>query len=373
MSQTISQKRRLTASLRNTSGMDGASCSVHFSYKGEKNMNKKEYNVGLPIKGNANKVVRGIYKNETGILFNIQFLDGNEPFDYRGFSQIVIDVLLPDGNTVYSDGLKTSDTINPEDGILCFNLPVEYTANVGMHYITIHIYGDDHIIATSRMNYYVDESASDYEQYLAEVDNGMARFTALQQALALVSRVLDAEDGRRIAEELRRTAEEAREDETDGIIATVQQYIERVEFLVGRANNIYEMIESIVESISSTTQVDLSGVAMLTDLNVINGGTFDSVGTGQTIQVKRGEASDLPTLEEGEIGYTTDTGKVYIGTDDGNVILNPDREPIYVISDTAPTDVAKLWIDSAHDNALKVYDDSQTEWISVDVGTAVFV
>lgn len=37
------------------------------------------------------------------------------------------------------------------------------------------------------------------------------------------------------------------------------------------------------------------------------------------IQIKRGPAASLPTLDVGELGFTTDTKKLYIGASDGNV------------------------------------------------------
>ena len=36
------------------------------------------------------------------------------------------------------------------------------------------------------------------------------------------------------------------------------------------------------------------------------------------IKVYRGLEATIPTLDEGELGYTTDSKKVFIGTDDGN-------------------------------------------------------
>jgi hypothetical protein len=52
----------------------------------------------------------------------------------------------------------------------------------------------------------------------------------------------------------------------------------------------------------------------------------------KTIQIKRGRKPGLPTLTSGELGYTTDTKRLYIGTDTGNEILTTFR-----LSATAPT------------------------------------
>lgn len=40
------------------------------------------------------------------------------------------------------------------------------------------------------------------------------------------------------------------------------------------------------------------------------------------IKIKRGVVANLPTLDQGELAYTTDTKKLYIGTAGGNEMLN---------------------------------------------------
>lgn len=42
----------------------------------------------------------------------------------------------------------------------------------------------------------------------------------------------------------------------------------------------------------------------------------------QTIKIKRGLEDDLPMLEEGEMGFCTDTKKVYIGDGAANTLIN---------------------------------------------------
>lgn len=42
-----------------------------------------------------------------------------------------------------------------------------------------------------------------------------------------------------------------------------------------------------------------------------------------TIQIKRGNLADLPTLAIGELALTDDTGEVYVGTSGGNVLVGP--------------------------------------------------
>ena len=40
-----------------------------------------------------------------------------------------------------------------------------------------------------------------------------------------------------------------------------------------------------------------------------------------TIQIKRGVKSGIPTLLLGELGYCTDTDELYIGTSNGNKLI----------------------------------------------------
>jgi hypothetical protein len=41
------------------------------------------------------------------------------------------------------------------------------------------------------------------------------------------------------------------------------------------------------------------------------------------IRIRRGLQADLPTLDIGEFGFTTDTNKLYIGSAGGNLLVNP--------------------------------------------------
>jgi len=40
------------------------------------------------------------------------------------------------------------------------------------------------------------------------------------------------------------------------------------------------------------------------------------------LKVRRGLKADLPTLEQGELGFCTDTEEVYIGTGVANILIN---------------------------------------------------
>ena len=42
-----------------------------------------------------------------------------------------------------------------------------------------------------------------------------------------------------------------------------------------------------------------------------------------TIKIKRGTEATLPTLQAGELGYTTDTHKLYVGDGTDNHLIGP--------------------------------------------------
>lgn len=72
------------------------------------------------------------------------------------------------------------------------------------------------------------------------------------------------------------------------------------------------------------------------------------------IKIRRGLEADLPALDVGEMGFTTDTKKLYIGSATGNVLLNAGG------SELALPQLYNLWEKSASDNPYRknfVYTD----------------
>lgn len=59
----------------------------------------------------------------------------------------------------------------------------------------------------------------------------------------------------------------------------------------------------------------------------------------QSIKIKRGSSANLPTLELAELGFTTDSKKLYIGNGISNTIINPDAYDVKPLaSDIITTD-----------------------------------
>lgn len=53
------------------------------------------------------------------------------------------------------------------------------------------------------------------------------------------------------------------------------------------------------------------------------------------IKIKRGLAEDLPTLDDGELAFTTDDGKLHIGNDENNVAFLNSTQVVQSINDYA--------------------------------------
>lgn len=397
-------------------------------------MNSKEFNVSISVKQNNAVIIRGVIQNDTADLFNIQLTDGTVPFDFIGFDQVVVMTLLPDGETMYADGLKETDIIDPEIGLIAFHLPVELTETVGMHYMTISIYGGGKMLQSARLNYYVDESYDDlYEQYAQDAER-IARLDVLTQALTKISNMQSTLDGYAVAEAIRQSQEQARVDTTNGLLAQMQDLYEQAQAMVESAQQTWQSTVDVYNPVKAIAAVG-TGVVMYDEnwlyeydgfseenpsvLEPEEGVAYQIMaqfdvdeqdlqpssiagmrflwnrtmyvveqtpvlagfvtraeiatinGSDKTIKIKTGAASSLASLSVGELGYATDSGALYIGTGSGAVQLVPENSP-FVISDTAPIDTSLIWIDAGHSNVIKVYDSVDQEWISTNPGTAVF-
>lgn len=324
-------------------------------------MNKKEFNVSVSTKENAAKVINGVIQYDTGNLFNINILEGAKPFDFTAYSNVVIEVLKPDG-TVFVDGDGGSlDVLDPEEGLVAFTLQPQCVLLKGMHFVTISIYSNGVKVTTARLNYYVSESMDDSQ---GDDIVSMSEYPILQLLIAQNSNIIEAEQLRVIAEQLRQAAEEGRVSETSGLMAQVQQAIEQVQSYVGTVKNWYDLFMSAAGDIA---EVDLSSVVTQTNLSdaLKNLDCGEFAGTeNKTFRVKRGEKENLPPLADGEFGYVKDGQMLFIGTEEGNVFLN---KPCFIAQATEPEDTTVIWIDTQNDNAMKFWNGDA--WASTSTAT----
>lgn len=76
------------------------------------------------------------------------------------------------------------------------------------------------------------------------------------------------------------------------------------------------------------------------------------------LRVRRGHAVDLPTLDEGEWGMTTDTHEVYMGMSDGNMKLGSYSDVAAVSAAIAPAIAAHKIEAAAH--SVSVITDAES-------------
>lgn len=324
-------------------------------------MNKKEFNVSVSTRDNSAKVVNGVIQYDTGNLFNISILEGTKPFDFTGYSSVVIEILKPDG-TVFVDGDGGSlDVLDTESGLVSFNLQPQCVLLTGMHFITLSIYSNGVRVTTARLNYYVAESMDEGQ---GDDIVSTSEYPILQLLLAQNSNIIEAEQLRQIAEQLRQEAEVGRVNETSGILVQAQKAIEQAQSYVGTVKNWYDLFMSAAGDIG---EVDLSTVVTQTNLTDalrdIDCGEFAGT-ANKTLHIQRGNAENLPILTDGELGYVKDIKALHIGTPDGNVHLN---KPCFVAQATAPEDKTIMWIDTSNGNVMKFWDG--TVWSSTSTAT----
>jgi len=325
-------------------------------------MNKKEFNASISVKDNCTNVLDGFVQNDTGNIINMYIMDGAEPFDFTGYDIMTVKITMPNGKDFIDSDKGCIDTINPLSGLVSLVPPASCVAQVGMHFITITIYSNGARMTTARLNYYV-MSASD-STVTADADKN-PELPVLIGMLQDMSKILDSEKMRSVAEGIRQQAEANRSSETAGIIASAQAMLVTAQNYVNQVKDWYTVFMS---NASSASGVDLSTVVSMTQLNNaladIDCGEFTGT-SKKVLHILRGPTANIPTLAAGELGYDTVTGMLLIGTASGNKVLN---SPCFIVQASAPADTGKLWIDSANGNALKFYNGSA--WVGTS--TAVF-
>lgn len=323
-------------------------------------MNRKEFNVSVSTKENAAKVINGVIQYDTGNLFNISILDGTKPFDFSSYSNVVIEVLKPDG-TVFVDGDGGSlDVLDPEEGLVAFTLQPQCVLLRGMHFVAISIYSNGVKVTTARLNYFVAESMDDGQDHDV---TSLSDYPILQLLLAQNSNIIEAEQLRVIAEQLRQTAEADRESDTNGVLKQAMDAINTAQSYAEKVKDWYDLFMSAASEIGG---VDLTTVVTKTELREalkdLDCGEFTATET-RKLQILRGEAEKLPNLADGQLAYTRN-GRLHIGSLGENIELN---KPCFAVQATEPADTTVLWIDTNNGNAIKFWDGIR--WVSTSTAT----
>ena len=341
-------------------------------------MNYKEFNVSLPIDTNNVVIVDGLIQYDTANIVNVRLMDCVESFDFTGYSEVYVEILKPDGThiqTCVTDDPEVNEdnnpysihVVNPKEGRISFNLQGQATMLTGTHFGQVMITSGGKILTTARLNYYVGDtlqSDADPSEVISSGD-----YSSLRTLIARNSAIATAERDRVDAETQRELAEQQREKTVQELVEYVQDYISKADGYVSQTEDFMELakqyaelaqnpsaeiMESLISSLdlASESYVDTQVAQATKDFDA--GGYTDIDENKKLLKVRRGLSTAVPTLDEGELGYSTDTKRLYVGSGTGNVPVNG----VFVAAATAPSETHLLWIDTSAGGVIKYYDGS---------------
>lgn len=351
-------------------------------------MNYKEFNMAIPIKDNNVVIVDGIVQYDTANIFNVRLMEGVEPFDFTGYTEIVIDIQKPDGthiNTCITDDPTISNDNNPYHiqvvdmvgGRISFTLHGQATILTGTHFGQIMIAGNGKILSSARINYYVGDTLLEDSSEITST----GEYTTLLTLINRNSSIATAERDRIDSETLRKLAELEREKRSQEQAEYVQGYIDNAEMYIAQTENYMnlaykyaqlaqnpsaEIMQDLVSSLDLASEGYVDIQINNATKNFDAGNYSDTAEEKKLLKVRRGTKKEEIILEEGELGYSTDTKIAYIGSGDDNLPLNG----VFVSQPTEPSITHVLWIDTSVSGkgAIKYYDG--LEW--QPTATAVF-
>lgn len=333
-------------------------------------MNYKEFNVAIPIKANNVLIVDGIVQFDAANIVNVRLMDGTEPFDFTGFTEVYIEILKPDGTHVQAcvtDNPEVNDAnnpymiqiVDPKEGRLSFALHGQATVLTGSHFAQITILGGGKPLSSTRLNYYVGGTLRDPDADLTSHEDYAFLLTLINQNSAIA----DAERGRVDSETLRKQNDLSREERTLKMERDVQNLIDtadEIEAIVEQARQYAELAQNPSKEIMQSLIGELNLVEKLYVDNLVrnfDAGSFtDDEETKRLLKVRTGYAGNVPELAVGELGFATDKKRLYVGSDAGNIPINDG----YHIGDAPPEETHLLWIDPAAGGTIKYYDGK--EW-----------
>ena len=116
-------------------------------------MNYKQFYCQIPIKDNNVKIVDGIMQHDTANIIHARLMDGAEPFDFTGYTGVLIEILKPDGNHIQamitddpevneSNNPYNIQVLDPASGRVSFTLKGQATVLKGTHFAEVIVYGN---------------------------------------------------------------------------------------------------------------------------------------------------------------------------------------------------------------------------------------
>lgn len=359
-------------------------------------MQYKEFNVELPIRANNVTMLDGVVQNDAANMVHVQLMSGDKPFNFDGFTNIVLTVITPVIDTTTGKNVRivamtssqeefnaenpySIQAIDPENGRIDFSLNGALTSAVGEYFAQIEILDAGESITSSKVNYRVKENL------LADAAAGsfisQDDLTNLQGIFDTLSTLIASIGNWNIAEGVRTTNEESRiemeqirtvafsEQMTNitNMLSSIESNLQRAKAEADRsylystvaATPTIEMVEDALSQIDVPTMDDVNTAIENSERKNKDMGEFDDEeSTNIVFRIRRGVEEELPTLAAGEFAFTTDGKHVYIGTGTGNKNITGH----YVHQATAPTNTDILWIDSSNNNAVKFFDETAQEW-----------
>ena len=369
--------------------------------KGERQVRYRDYYCSLPIRGNNVQVIDGIAQGDTANVVHVTLMEGEMPYDFSGFTDIILTILTPGISESTGDNIRlvskysSEESYNdenpylikaasPKEGRIDFTISGNATAFRGLYFAELKILGDGEVVTAAKLNYRVSETISEdiplIDATTGDVyTNVMSMYRACSAMLTAMRNWESAERGRADNEAEREDAENERTAHVSEQLREVSNALDDLEDSLNQARVYSELcyqyslaaeaptqeaIERAIESrrdIASKTYVDDAIEAMSNE--DVDYGQFDD-DPRQVMQVAKGDEDDIPVLQSGEIALCEDTGNVFIGSPDGNLPLRGH----YLAQGTAPSRTDIFWIDTAHNNVIKFYNGST--WVAT--ATAVF-
>ena len=334
-------------------------------------MNYKEFNIAPPIRDNNVVLIEGLVRGDTANIVNVRLMDGTEPFDFTGYTEVFGEILKPDGTHVQACATGdpeidnntnpyTIQIVNPSEGRISFTLKGQATILTGTYFGQLVIMGDGESLSTTRFNYHVKETVATDD--VSEEVSSTEDYASLQNMIAQNSLISGHEELRIDAETTRNNNETLREERMEEIEARAQtffnnsdSYLEQAEYYMQKAYEYYlNTREPSAEIMAELAQdLDLASEEYVNEMvNGINhnGGTFDSLNT--LIQLRHGSGTNIPDLELGEPAWSVDAKTLYIGGEEGPVPING----TFVASLTEPERHDVLWIDLSAGGSIKYHD-----------------
>lgn len=336
-------------------------------------MNYKEFNIALPIRDNNVQLFEGVVQYDTANIVNVRLMDGIEPFDFTGYTEVFIEILKPDGthvNACVTDDPEIKDdnnpyciqVLDPAEGRISFTLKDQATVLTGSHFGNITIMGDGKSLSTAKFNFCVgDNVASDTIPDNVESSEDYASLRMLVARNSLIAaeeRVrVDSETQRGIAELHREERMQLLEDEINNYLSNAVGYVEQTEDYMEVAEKFAELAQNPSKEIIADliAELDLASEEYV-DTNIENATAGFDAGSYEQVeklfQARRGLDAELPSLEQGELGWSTDAKTLYVGGSDGPVPING----TFVASIEEPARHDVLWIDVSAGCAIKYHD-----------------